>query len=907
MENSRNSGSSRAANATLLHAPDSFPQKRNTYRRPVDAQPTGGITLPEGAMFDSVPSNTARPVANAPPNGPIPNGSHRRRQSRQIPPPTTGAMSESVPAAPEVPRAPPSSYKDPYAKGVRVPARSSSGRSRDPAIQLNPSRQQATIQTAADRLFELRSPPYAPVEPMAGTVERRGSQRKPSVPDRSPLQKLEGKLDDISKEERRARILEAELAAQEKAEAEMRARRARENAQREAAQQKQRVVSHPLPIPEKTSGAPARTSSSRRHVSMPTQNKHMSPEMSQLGSEDEYGYDISDPWDPAASTGGAVQATHQAPIQQDEYFPVPHTDAAIPRSTSLKGKEPVRGSRASGSYHDRSLLPSMQNAHREPAAATAGLGLVGVEDTSAGAEVSRSDSTRFQGRRDSRGIMAAQMEMQQESIDHKGATRGVDNRQSLPPGPSPPQTNRKSVVFSEPDAELDQHDPEKASHRHHFGHHSEPERTYAATPMLDEWQHAMVGRLGGDDLDLNAPVRANSGNKAWWEESKSARRRRSSGHAEPTYDGYVDDTPVQTTFNPPLYLKCGPLLRYTGLRRDQRTPGKDREVWRGSVMIVTLDASSSYSRAPTLRLFKQPMDILPPPPEEVDQDQLDPSYVDPIEGQTKVSRTGKTLYVKPIDELAEDQDLSRVEDDSGLFSRTRSTTNGSAAKSTRIHKKDGEKLGKVRDFPGVRLHAERGVTFWRFNIEVELGSTQARIAYKINQGPAIGFWVPAKGESMNIMFHSCNGFSFSVESKEFCGPDPLWRDVLNTHQTQPFHVMIGGGDQIYNDAAMRQTTLFRQWTESRNPMQKHHQPFSEEMQNELEQFYLDRYSMWFSQGMFGMANSQIPMVNIWDDHDIIDVSLPLVLTFSSCADLGRASDPILITSCKHRCSPVLVQ
>jgi hypothetical protein len=42
------------------------------------------------------------------------------------------------------------------------------------------------------------------------------------------------------------------------------------------------------------------------------------------------------------------------------------------------------------------------------------------------------------------------------------------------------------------------------------------------------------------------------------------------------------------------------------------------------------------------------------------------------------------------------------------------------------------------------------------------------------------------------------------------------------------------------------------------------------MQEELEQFYLNRYAMWFSQGLFGMSNSQIPMLNIWDDHDIID-------------------------------------
>lgn len=293
-------------------------------------------------------------------------------------------------------------------------------------------------------------------------------------------------------------------------------------------------------------------------------------------------------------------------------------------------------------------------------------------------------------------------------------------------------------------------------------------------------------------------------------------------------------------------------------------------------MIVTTDSESSYQKPPTLRLFKQAMDILPPAPQEVDGDDLDSAHVDPIEGQSKVSRTGQTMYVKAVDEIAENEDLSRVEDDTGLFSFVRGV-NGVGVKSTRIHKKDGEKLGKVREISGVRLHAERGVTFWRFNLEVELGSTQARVAYRINHGPAVGFWVPAKGDSMNIMFHSCNGFSLSVDSKEFCGPDPMWRDVLNSHQSKPFHVMLGGGDQIYNDAAMKQTTLFKQWTENRNPMDKHHTPFSEEMQNELEQFYLDRYSMWFSQGLFGMANSQIPMVNIWDDHDIIDVGPSLFL------------------------------
>ena len=115
---------------------------------------------------------------------------------------------------------------------------------------------------------------------------------------------------------------------------------------------------------------------------------------------------------------------------------------------------------------------------------------------------------------------------------------------------------------------------------------------------------------------------------------------------------------------------------------------------------------------------------------------------------------------------------------------------------------------------------------------------------------------------MDIQTHSLTPLS----PDDFSGPDPLWRDVLNTHQTRPFHVMIGGGDQIYNDAVVKQSSLFQGWLNIKNPIHKQEAPFSPQLLEELETFYLERYSMWFSQGFFGMANSQIPMVNVWDDH-----------------------------------------
>jgi hypothetical protein len=254
--------------------------------------------------------------------------------------------------------------------------------------------------------------------------------------------------------------------------------------------------------------------------------------------------------------------------------------------------------------------------------------------------------------------------------------------------------------------------------------------------------------------------------------------------------------------------------------------------------------------------------------------------VDTITDQIKISREDKSLYVKPVETLKARHDLSRIEDDDGIFAEKKrvppngNTTNDQAGTHSnfsrlRFEKKDREKIGKVCEISGMRLHAERGVTFWKFKLEIELGSHEARIGYRINRGPAICFWVPARGQMMNIMFHTCNGFSLSVNPDIYSGPDPLWRDVLNTHQAHPFHVMIGGGDQIYNDKCTVETHYFKEWLEM-DSHRKHSMPFSPQMQEELEQFYLNRYAMWFSQGLFGMSNSQIPMLNIWDDHDIID-------------------------------------
>ena len=50
------------------------------------------------------------------------------------------------------------------------------------------------------------------------------------------------------------------------------------------------------------------------------------------------------------------------------------------------------------------------------------------------------------------------------------------------------------------------------------------------------------------------------------------------------------------------------------------------------------------------------------------------------------------------------------------------------------------------------------------------------------------------------------GFDEPEAAAELGGIQPLWRDVVASSQT-PLHVMVGGGDQLYNDGVWEAPAL----------------------------------------------------------------------------------------------------
>lgn len=165
-------------------------------------------------------------------------------------------------------------------------------------------------------------------------------------------------------------------------------------------------------------------------------------------------------------------------------------------------------------------------------------------------------------------------------------------------------------------------------------------------------------------------------------------------------------------------------------------------------------------------------------------------------------------------------------------------------------------------------------TFWRYDLKLPIRSNEYQFYYYFAHIPdrRHTVCVPALKDRWRMIFYSCNGFSSDVDEarqQQENGIQPLWEDVLRYHREAPYHVQIGGGDQIYMDLVWHQVPLLKEWTEFTKEA-KCAEPFSQEMKETTEEWYFREYIRHFGDDRFREALASIPFIFTLDDHDIWD-------------------------------------
>ncbi|KIJ68942.1 hypothetical protein HYDPIDRAFT_80069 [Hydnomerulius pinastri MD-312] len=285
--------------------------------------------------------------------------------------------------------------------------------------------------------------------------------------------------------------------------------------------------------------------------------------------------------------------------------------------------------------------------------------------------------------------------------------------------------------------------------------------------------------------------------------------------------------------DPYLQFMVGPLLRYDTV--------DSNGLWHGAALIVTADSSSYYDPHPILTYQWDP--------EERERPQTSP---------VESFRQSFDLAPHPADPHSIAMSALSVMQEPGASNYR------------------GDFKGKVRDdqtqrVTGQEIYVYAGnggtFTFWRFPIQIQLGKNELCIKYSINNGMQMSFYVPAFNQNMRWAAHSCNGFSAGVNQDDFRGPgyrsgyDPMWFDLLKKHKEEPFHVLVGGGDQLYCDSLTREPEM-QDWVTQAKASAKKAYPLTNEMALCIDRFFFNHYCFSFRNGAFARANSSIPMLNM---------------------------------------------
>ncbi|KAA8566871.1 hypothetical protein EYC84_009970 [Monilinia fructicola] len=296
-------------------------------------------------------------------------------------------------------------------------------------------------------------------------------------------------------------------------------------------------------------------------------------------------------------------------------------------------------------------------------------------------------------------------------------------------------------------------------------------------------------------------------------------------------------------------VKCGPLLNYRRM---------ENEVWYGSVLIVVDSQTAREDSVPELRLR--------------------------ILGSRQATQYGNGIGVAAGNGHA--HGVINGVDYSENQNPTQASNGNTTTHGGQFNAFSNSEEIKIR---GVKLYSDVANTFWRFHIQVPMQQEEIQCEYTIpglsfaegGKTDRQNFFIPAVTESMRIMFHSCNGFSVGTDEDAYSGAC-LWRDVARQHEVSPFHVMLGGGDQIYNDG-IRVSGPLRPWTDIGNPKKRREYPFPEDLRKDCDSYYVKNYIRWYSTEPFAAMNGKIPQVNLWDDHDIIDGFGSYVDEFMRCS------------------------
>jgi hypothetical protein len=159
-------------------------------------------------------------------------------------------------------------------------------------------------------------------------------------------------------------------------------------------------------------------------------------------------------------------------------------------------------------------------------------------------------------------------------------------------------------------------------------------------------------------------------------------------------------------------------------------------------------------------------------------------------------------------------------------------------------------------------------TVWRYEFSLPRKNDEAEANYEVC-GQSYSMHIPGSNASPRLFYVSCNGFSDNKIIKRVRDKNALWKQMATRHQKSPHHLLLMGGDQVYADAMWVRGDLMKKWN-NLSFERGNKASLTRQMEAYLKKFYFNLYCERWRQREVAAMLACIPMIAMWDDHDIID-------------------------------------
>ncbi|WJS84285.1 alkaline phosphatase D family protein [Paracoccus sp. TOH] len=161
-----------------------------------------------------------------------------------------------------------------------------------------------------------------------------------------------------------------------------------------------------------------------------------------------------------------------------------------------------------------------------------------------------------------------------------------------------------------------------------------------------------------------------------------------------------------------------------------------------------------------------------------------------------------------------------------------------------------------------RLAAIAGITAWRYDFTLAAGDP----GYEL-EGEHYEVATEFDGD-LRIAFVSCNGEENGDLDRDGEERNLMWARLARDHARAPFALLLQGGDQVYADEATQGHPLSHDWPDKASEVDD---PAAlAGLAEHLRHRFVERYLHVLQARGYAWMAARVPVLSVWDDHDICD-------------------------------------